>query len=62
MAFSYINDADLMKAEHSAHENARAKVRDVTPAEKGRLACSRSAEWMRYRKELENRGLKPHNS
>tara|TARA_R110000851_G_scaffold1876_2_gene7352 strand:+ start:465 stop:635 length:171 start_codon:yes stop_codon:yes gene_type:complete len=54
-----MKDSDLLKSELLARENARAKVRDVSPAEKSRIACQRAEKWLRVMDEIEKRGLKP---
>ena len=48
---------ELLLREVKARENAHAKVRDVTPAEKSRIACSRAEEWLELMGEIKRRGL-----
>jgi hypothetical protein len=54
-----MTDAELLKAETSARDNSHAKVRDVTPPEKSRIACLRANEWLMLMEEIKRRGLKP---
>ena len=52
-----MTDAQLLQAETAARENAHAKVRDVTPAEKSRIACLRANDWLSLMDEIKRRGL-----
>ena len=54
-----MTDAQLIAAESRARENAQAKVRNVTPAEKSRIACLRANEWLMLMNEIAKRGLNP---
>lgn len=54
-----MTDAELLTAETSVRANAHAKVRDVTPPEKSRIACQRANEWLMHMAEIQRRGLSP---
>jgi len=56
---NHLTDEDLLKQEQQAYYNAKAKVRDVVPEEKSRLACTRANKWLDYATEVEKRNLQP---
>lgn len=56
---NHLTDEDLLEHEQQAYYNAKDKVREVTPPEKSRVACTRANEWLDYYAEIKKRNLTP---
>lgn len=55
--FNHLPNSELLKLESELRDISHAKVRDVTPAEKSRIAGYRAEEWLRCKTEIKRRGL-----